>query len=155
MDSAFATLAWPSRPVALPPFGQRTRPGRCHEPEIIALCTLMINQAREVFCQRSSPASFICADWEPMVGGPVDFYAASLSYIVLQQAPQSFSTPHCSHVPLRIPRAKSVWPLRKTCPLLRLEPIGTNWAATGPASRMRTSSGLSTTALDANDATRC
>src|SRR5205809_1882350 len=35
------------------PFGQKTRPGRCHEPEIIALCTLMINQAREVFCQRN------------------------------------------------------------------------------------------------------
>jgi hypothetical protein len=42
-----------------PPAGQKTRPGRCPEPEIMALRTLMINQARdldgklpivEVFC---------------------------------------------------------------------------------------------------------
>ena len=41
-------------------FGQKTRPGCCPEPEIIPLRTLMINQAREVFCQRRFPASLIC-----------------------------------------------------------------------------------------------
>src|SRR6266403_5872364 len=34
-------------------------PGRCPEPEIIALRTLMINQAREVSCQGRFPASLI------------------------------------------------------------------------------------------------
>src|SRR6266481_4204974 len=38
-------------------FGQKTRP--CPELEIITLRTLMINQAREVFCQRRFPASLI------------------------------------------------------------------------------------------------
>jgi len=28
------------------PYGQKTRPGRCPEPELIALPTLMIDQAR-------------------------------------------------------------------------------------------------------------
>ena len=41
------------------PFGQKTRPGRGPEPEIIPLRTLMVNQAREVFCQRRFPASLI------------------------------------------------------------------------------------------------
>jgi hypothetical protein len=41
------------------PYGQKNRPGRCHEPEIIALRTLMTNQAREVFCQGRFPASLI------------------------------------------------------------------------------------------------
>ena len=39
------------RPETLIAYGQKTRPGRCPEPEIIAQRTLMINQAREVFCQ--------------------------------------------------------------------------------------------------------
>src|SRR5437667_4755962 len=40
-------------------FGQKTRPGRGPEPEIIPLRTLMVNQAREVFCQRRFPASLV------------------------------------------------------------------------------------------------
>jgi hypothetical protein len=64
-------------------YGQKTRPGRCPEPEIIALRTLMINQAREVFCLGTLPASLIyvliCADREPIARCPGDFYAASLS----------------------------------------------------------------------------
>src|SRR5258706_11567673 len=39
--------------------GQKTRPGRCPAPKLIALLTLMINQAREVSCQRRFPASLI------------------------------------------------------------------------------------------------
>src|SRR5258708_18726267 len=42
-----------------PSHGQKTRPSRCPEPEIIALRTLMIKQAREVFCQGRFPASLI------------------------------------------------------------------------------------------------
>jgi hypothetical protein len=34
--------------------GQKIRTGRCPEPEITALRTLMINQAREVFCQEKA-----------------------------------------------------------------------------------------------------
>src|SRR5260370_14530690 len=41
------------------PHGQKTRPGRCPDPELIALLTLMINQAREVSCQRRFPVSLI------------------------------------------------------------------------------------------------
>ena len=41
------------------PYGKKTRPGRCTEQELIALRTLMINQAREVFCQGRFPASLI------------------------------------------------------------------------------------------------
>ena len=48
------------------PYGEKTRPGRCLEPELIALRTLMINRARQRFCQWGSPASLIyvniCAD---------------------------------------------------------------------------------------------
>ncbi len=40
-------------------YGEKTRPGRCPEPELIALRPLMINQAREVFCQGRFPASLI------------------------------------------------------------------------------------------------
>src|SRR5260221_10931949 len=40
-------------------FGQKTRPGRCPEPELIALRTLIINQAREASCQWRFPASLI------------------------------------------------------------------------------------------------
>jgi hypothetical protein len=58
-------------------FGQKTRPGRYPEPEIIALPTLMINQAREVFCQGRFPASLIYVLIENRC--PVDSYAASLS----------------------------------------------------------------------------
>ena len=61
------------------PYGEKTRPGPCPEPELIALRTLLINQAREVFCQGNSPASLICADCEAIVRCPVDCYAASLS----------------------------------------------------------------------------
>jgi hypothetical protein len=32
-------------------YGQKARPGRCSAQELIAQRTLMINQAREVFCQ--------------------------------------------------------------------------------------------------------
>src|SRR6267143_6050194 len=49
------------------------------KPEIIPLRTLMVNQAREVSCQRRFPASLICADREPTALCPVNFYAASLS----------------------------------------------------------------------------
>jgi hypothetical protein len=59
--------------------GQKTRPGRGPEPEIIPLRTLMVNQAREVFCQRRFPASLICADREPTAICLVNSYAASLS----------------------------------------------------------------------------
>src|SRR5437588_1940422 len=40
-------------------YGEKTRPGRCSEPELIAQRPLMINQAREVFCQGRLPASLI------------------------------------------------------------------------------------------------
>src|SRR5260370_37481782 len=42
------------------PHGQKTRPVRCPYAELIALLTLMINQAREVSCQRRFPVSLIC-----------------------------------------------------------------------------------------------
>jgi hypothetical protein len=45
-------------------YGQKNRPGRYPEPEIIALRTLMTNQALEVFCQGRFPASLI---YEPLV----------------------------------------------------------------------------------------
>src|SRR5258707_15744583 len=38
---------------------KKTRPGRCPAPTLIALRTLMINQAREVSCQRRFPVSLI------------------------------------------------------------------------------------------------
>jgi hypothetical protein len=57
--------------------GQKTRPGRYPEPKTIALRTLMINQAREVFCQGSFPASLIYVLIENRCR--VDFYAAPLS----------------------------------------------------------------------------
>src|SRR5882762_8739323 len=41
------------------PYGEKTRPGRCPEPELIALRTLMINRARQRFCQGRFPASLI------------------------------------------------------------------------------------------------
>src|SRR5882762_1053281 len=61
------------------PYAEQTRPGRCPEQELIALRPLMINQAREVFCQRRFPPSLIyVADREPTASCPVDSYAASL-----------------------------------------------------------------------------
>jgi hypothetical protein len=61
-------------------YGQKTRPSRSPEPEIIALRMLMKNQAREVFCQGRFAASLIyAADREAIAHCPVDFYAASLS----------------------------------------------------------------------------
>src|SRR5437763_4066222 len=41
------------------PYGEKTRPGPCPEPELIALRTLMINQARQRFCKWRFPASLI------------------------------------------------------------------------------------------------
>jgi hypothetical protein len=49
-------LRLPLWPMA---YGRKTRPGRCTEQELIALRTLMINQAREVFCQGRFPATLI------------------------------------------------------------------------------------------------
>ncbi len=59
-------------------YSQKIRPGRCPDPEIIALRVLMINQAQEV--SGRFPASLIyVADREPIAGCPVNPYAASLS----------------------------------------------------------------------------
>jgi len=35
-------------------YGEKTRPGRCPEPELIALRTLMINRARQRFASGDS-----------------------------------------------------------------------------------------------------
>src|SRR5229473_593901 len=40
-------------------YGEKTRPGHCPEPELIALRTVMINQARQRFCKWRFPASLI------------------------------------------------------------------------------------------------
>ena len=62
------------------PYGEKTRSGHFPEEQIIALRTLTINQAREVFCKRRIPASSnICADCEPITGCRVELYAASFS----------------------------------------------------------------------------
>ena len=45
------------RSELLTAYGQKTRPDRCPAPEIIALRTLMINQAWEVSCLGRFPAS--------------------------------------------------------------------------------------------------
>ena len=74
-------------------YGEKTRPGRCHEQELIPLRTLMINQARKVFCEGILSILNICADC-----GTVKLLCR-FPLIVVQQAPQSFSTPHCSQVP--------------------------------------------------------
>jgi hypothetical protein len=62
-------------------YGQKTRPGRCPEQELIAQRTLMINQAREVFLPGEilGILNIRYAHCEPMARCPVDFYAASLS----------------------------------------------------------------------------
>src|SRR5215472_16389358 len=39
--------------------GEKTGPGHCSEQQLIAQSPPMINQAREVFCQRRFPASLI------------------------------------------------------------------------------------------------
>jgi hypothetical protein len=54
--TAWAVQEWQERqsrhqdPHTVLPYGQKTRPDRCPAPEIIALRTLMITQAAEVFC---------------------------------------------------------------------------------------------------------
>jgi hypothetical protein len=58
-------------------YGQKNYPARCPEQELIALCTLVTNQAREIFCDGSFPASLIYVLIESRC--PVDFYAASVS----------------------------------------------------------------------------
>jgi hypothetical protein len=79
-------------------YGQKTRPGRCPEPELIAQRTLMIDQAREVFCQGRFPASLIYVlIVSPSPAVPSTFMP--LRSRSTSAAPQSFSTPHCSHVP--------------------------------------------------------
>src|SRR5258706_6952671 len=81
--------------------GQKTRPSRCPEPKLIALLTLMINQAREVSCQRRFPASLIyvlIASPSPAV--PTTFTPLpSRSTSAGPPVVQSFSPPHCSHLP--------------------------------------------------------
>src|SRR6516165_10648722 len=65
----------------------------------------MIDQAREVFCQGRFPASLLYA----LIVSPspaVPSTLCRLPLVILQQAAQSFSTPHCSRVPscLRLQR---------------------------------------------------
>jgi hypothetical protein len=56
------------------PFGQKTRPGRCPEPGLIALRTLMISQARGGLLLEEIPGILnICADREPVARCPVNF----------------------------------------------------------------------------------
>ena len=72
------SLSTSNRPARPGPYSQEIRPGRCPDPEIIALRVLMINQAQEV--SGRFPASLIyVADREPIAGCPVNPYAASLS----------------------------------------------------------------------------
>ena len=66
--------------VAKSPYGEKTRPGQCFERQLIAQRPSMINEAREVLCQRRFPASLIYGAYcEPIARCPVDFYAAALS----------------------------------------------------------------------------
>ena len=74
--SVSLTTLDPTRPRETP-YGEKTRPGCCHEQELIALRTLMINQAREVFCQGRFSASLIYVLIENRC--PVNSHAASLS----------------------------------------------------------------------------
>jgi len=81
------------------PYGEKTRPGPCPEPELIALRTLMINQARQRFCKWRFPASLIYVlKVSPIARCPVGLLCR-FPFVILQQAAQSFSTPHCSDVP--------------------------------------------------------
>lgn len=76
----FGTIEALSPTPRLPPYGQKTHLGHSPQPELIALRTLMINQAREIFCQGKFPSSLIdVLIAEPVAYCPVDFYAASLS----------------------------------------------------------------------------
>src|SRR5215469_17937850 len=59
----------------------------------------MINEAREVLCQRRFPASLIYgAHCEPIARCPVDFLCR-FPLVIFQQAAQSFPAPHCSLFP--------------------------------------------------------
>src|SRR6266705_84042 len=76
---------------------QKTRPGRCPEQELIAQRPLMINLTREIFCQGRFPASLIYVIVSPSPA--VRRLLCRFPLVVFQQPAQSFSTPHCSHVP--------------------------------------------------------
>jgi hypothetical protein len=97
-----------ARRTAVNPFGRMGKklvPGRCPERQLIAQRPSMINQAREVFCQARFPASLIYA----LIVSPSPAVPSTLCrfpLVILQQAAQSFSTPHCSRVPscLRLQR---------------------------------------------------
>ena len=85
--------------------GQDTRPGHCPRQQLIGQRPSMIDQAREVFCQARFPASLLYA----LIVSPspaVPSTLCRLPLVILQQAAQSFSTPHCSRVPscLRLQR---------------------------------------------------
>ena len=54
-------------------YGEKTRPGRCPEQQLIAQRPLMINQAREVFCQGRLPASLIYVVVSPSPAVPSTF----------------------------------------------------------------------------------
>jgi hypothetical protein len=89
------------------PCRQKTRPGLCPEPEIIPLRPLMINQAREVFCQRRLPASLIYV----LIVTSCPSTLMPLPSRSTSAGPQSFSKPHYSHVP------SCLWPRRKQNPI--------------------------------------
>src|SRR6266481_6002948 len=77
-------------------FGQKTRP--CPELEIITLRTLMINQAREVFCQRRFPASLI----HVLIVSPppaVPSILMPLPFRSTSAGPPVVLDTDCSHVP--------------------------------------------------------
>ena len=84
------------------PYGEETRRGQCPEQQLIAQRPSTINQAREVLCQGRFPASLnICAYCEPI--SPLSRrLLCRFPLVILQQAAQSFSTPHCSRVPSRL-----------------------------------------------------
>ena len=75
------------------PHGQDTRPGHCPRQQLIGQPPSMIDQAREVFCQGRFPASLIYA----LIVSPSPALPSTLCrlpLVILQQAAQSFSTPH-------------------------------------------------------------
>ncbi len=73
------------------PYGEKPRPGHCPDQQLIAQSPSMINQAREVFC-RESPGVLTHVL-------PSRRLLCRFPLVILQQAAQSFSTPHCSRVP--------------------------------------------------------
>ena len=80
------------------PYSEKTRPGRCTDPKIIALRMLMIDQAGRSSCDETFPVSLICA----LIVSPSPAVTSALCrfpLVVLQQTSQSFSTPHCPFVP--------------------------------------------------------